>query len=148
LFASHDFSSWQQQGNANWHISNRQVVMNQGSGWLVGRLPLANSEISITYWADAQSQAILYIRCADTRAINRQTAYRIALANPVMTETHARWNTIKVVTQDAYYNVWLNDLKIIDNRFDPRFSSGPVALHAVQGPLRISAFNVTIPGRW
>ena len=147
MFAGQNFSAWLQQGNANWQIIDQQAVMNQGAGWLIGKLPLANFEVDMEYWSGKQTQASLYIRCTNTGFINSDTAYQINLTNS-QTPASERWNSLRVSANNAYLNVWLNGKKLVDNLYDTRFASGPLALNVFGGEFRIRKLNVTIPGRW
>lgn len=164
LFAGQNFSAWIQQGNANWQIADHQVVMNQGAGWLIGKLTLTNVELEVEYWLDTQAKASLYLRCSNPRYVGPDTAYQINLATQRITgygagsivgffrarpqNTSSRWNTLKVSARNNYLNIWLNGEKVIDNLHDTHFISGPIALHVTDGEFRIKSFNVTIPGRW
>ena len=164
LFAGQDFSAWIQQGNANWQIIDHQAVMNQGGGWLIGRLPLTDFEIETEYWLDEQTEASLYVRCTTPGFVSPETAYQInlsdrqvhgygagSLVNMVRAprvKTQSRWNTLKVSASGAYLNIWLNGRPVVNQFYDTRFASGPIALSVTDGEFRIKSFNVTIPGRW
>lgn len=164
LFANKDFSAWQQQGNANWQITDQQVVMNQGSGWLIGRLPLADFELDTEYWLGQETQASLYVRVSNPGFVSAATSYQINLADKPIGDygagaivglaqtppikTRGRWNTLKVKASGPYLSVWLNGQKVVDQAYDTRFANGVVALHAQDGAFRIKSFNITIPGRW
>lgn len=164
MFAGQNFSAWTQQGNANWQIVDHQALMNQGAGWLIGKLPLTDFEIETDYWLGEQTQASLFVRCINTRFVSPETAYQINLSdNPIhgygagslvgiakapRVKTQSRWNTLKVSARGAYLNVWLNGQAVVNNVYDTRFANGPIALSVEGGEFRIRSFNVTIPGRW
>lgn len=164
MFAAQDFSAWKQYGNANWQYVNQQAFMTQGNGWLVSKLPLKNIVVDLQYWVDKNAHASLFVRCTDTNFISQETAYQINLSSKAIDgygagalvgttqvspqKVSGQWNALKVSINDSYLNVWLNEHKVIDNLFDTRFSSGPLAIHAAGGEFRVQTFNVTIPGRW
>jgi hypothetical protein len=164
MFANRDFSAWNVLGNGNWHIFGDQVAISQGGGWLIGRLPLANFEVQMEYWAGENTQANLYVRCSDIGHISSETAYRINLSDRVgggykdgsfdgvaqvsPSEIRNRWNVLKVSANDSYLNIWLNGRQIVSNLYDTRFASGPFALSVHNGEFRMKSFSVVIPGRW
>ena len=164
LFANRDFSAWLQQGNANWQIVDGQALMDQGAGWLIGRLPLADFDLDMEYWLDSQAQASLYIRCVDSAFVSEQTAYQLNLGTGTVQDygpgsivhllrapklkTDARWNTVRITARGPYLSIWLNGQHLADKVYDTRFARGPFALHVADGAFRIRKLNVTIPGRW
>lgn len=164
MFANRDFSAWIQRGNGNWQAVDNQVIINQGGGWLIGRIPLANFEVEMKYWLGEHTQANLYVRCSDIRYIGPDTAYRINLSDRAgsehggdsiasvfrapTSETRNRWNVLKVSAKDSYLSIWLNGRQIVNNLYDTRFASGPFALNVSDGEFRMKSFNVMIPGRW
>lgn len=164
LFANKDFSAWQQQGNANWQIIDQQAVMDQGAGWLISRLPLADFELDTEYWLGQKTQASLYVRVSNPGFVSAATAYQInlsdkpvgdygagaivGLAQTPPSKTRGRWNTLKVKASGPYLSVWLNGQQVVNNAYDTRFANGVVALHVQDGAFRIKSFNITIPGRW
>lgn len=164
MFANQDFSAWIQHGNGNWQIVDHQAVMNQGSGWLIGKLPLTNFEIEAEYWLGKQTQASLYVRCTNLGFISPETAYQINLSGRAIhddgagnivgipqasrAKTQNRWNALKVSANGAYLSVWLNGQAVVKDIYDTRFASGPIVLSVGNGEFRIKSFNVTIPGRW
>lgn len=164
LFSNRDFSAWLQQGNANWQIVDGQAVMDQGAGWLIGRLPLADFDLEMEYWLEPQAQASLYIRCVDSTFISDQTAFRLNLGTGSVHDygpgsivhllhapklkTAARWNTVHLFVRGPYLSMWLNGQNVAERVYDTRFPRGPLALHVTDGAFRIRKLNVTIPGRW
>lgn len=164
LFANGDFSAWTQQGSANWQFVNGQAVMNQGAGWLFGRLPFTNFDLDMEYWLSNKAQASLYVRCSDSTYISDETAYKInlgvasvhgygsgsivGLARAQKIATGERWNSLQISTRGSYISVWLNGQQVADKVYDTRFASGTLALHAKGGAFSIRKLNVTIPGRW
>lgn len=164
MFANQDFSAWIQSGNGNWQSLGNQVLMNQGNGWLVSKLPLTNFEIEAEYWLGEHTQAILFIRCTNPRFISSETAYQINLsdrgnqnegaggivgiAQGSSELTRNRWNALKVTTNGSYLSIWLNNQPVVSNLYDTRFIGGLIALSVAKGEFRIKSFNVTIPGRW
>lgn len=164
MFANRDFSAWNQRGNGNWQVVDNQVIINQGGGWLIGRIPLANFEVEMKYWLGEHTQANLYVRCADVRYISPETAYWINLSDQVdgkrggdsaasifkasPSETRGHWNVLRVSANDSYLSIWLNGRQMVKNLHDTRFTNGPFALSVGNGEFRISSFNVMIPGRW
>lgn len=164
LFANRDFSAWTQQGNANWQFVDAQAVMNQGAGWLLGRLPLADFDIDMEYWLGSKAQASFYFRCSDPVYISDVTAYKInlgvatvngygpgsitGLSRAEKLVTGDRWNTLRLSVRGAFISVWLNGQQVADSVYDTRFARGALALHVTEGPFRIKKLNLTIPGRW
>lgn len=168
LFANRDFSAWLQQGNANWQIVDGQAVMDQGAGWLIGRLPLADFDLDMEYWLGDQTQASLYIRCVNNNLvstfISSQTAYQINLGEGLFQgygpgsimglvqaprlQTGKRWNSLKLSARGPYLSLWLNGLQMADKAYDTRFPMGPLALKVSDGTFSIRKLNVTIPTRW
>lgn len=164
MFAAGDLSAWKQHGNANWQFINQQLVMTQGEGWLVGKLPLQNAIIEVEYMVRPETMASLYVHCTNTNFISSETSYQInlssfpvdgygagSLVGTVSAEQRLnknQWFTVRVSVIDAYINVWLNGKKVVDNLFDTRFNKGPLAIRASGGEFRIKKFSITIPGRW
>lgn len=164
LFANRDFSAWTQQGNANWQFINDQAVMNQGGGWLFGRLPLKDFDLDMEYWLDNKTRASFYVRCSDSAYISDETAYKInlgvasihgygpgsivGLSRAQKLVTGERWNSLRVSLRGSFISVWLDGLQVADKVYDTRFASGTVALHVTDGAFSIRKLNVTIPSRW
>lgn len=168
LFANKDFSAWSKQGSANWQIVDGQAVMNQGSGWLISRLPLTDFDLDTEFWLGSQTQASLYIRCVNSNLVNTfissQTAYQINLGvgslqdygpGSIMDlvkapklQTGKRWNSLKLSVRGPYLSMWLNGQQVADKAYDTRFPMGPLALNVSDGAFGIRKLNVTIPSRW
>lgn len=165
MFSQNNLSAWEQRGNANWHIDNYLVSMDQGEGWLVSRLPLEDFIVDMEYSASDTAQVIFFVRCSDPRSITKDTAYGIVLSElsvgknglgsligggraDASVKLRDGFNSLKVTGSQGYLTVWLNGVKTIDNLYDTRFKSGPIALRVKKGSIQIKSLDVTIPGRW
>lgn len=165
MFAGHNLSAWEQRGNANWHIDNQLVAMDQGHGWLIGRLRLENFIVDMEYFSTDKTEAAFFFRSLDPRFISKSNAYELLLSGrsvdgygvgslvgryrvPILLSTGNRWNKLRVTATQNYISVWVNDRKVVDNFYDASFNEGLFALHVMHGPFMIKTFNVTIPGRW
>ncbi len=166
LFASRDLSAWTQQGNANWTFDavNNEVFANQGTGYILSRLALADSEVTMEYWMDHNTIASLGIRCANPYLINGDNAYLIGLSNlsdPIYPAgsiigfskaapggSKFGWNTLLVKASGNQLSVVLNNNNLISNFIDNRFKSGQLAVILSRGIVKIRTLNIIIPGRW
>lgn len=166
LFATRDLSAWVQQGNANWSfdLGKNEVFANQGAGYILSRLVLADLELTMEYWMDHATVASLGIRCTNPHLINEDNAYIIGLSNQsefsypagsivgfskaVPNVSKLGWNTLSIKMIGTQLTVILNNSTAISNFIDNRFKSGQVAVMLSKGAIKLRTLNVIIPGRW
>jgi hypothetical protein len=164
LFANSDFSAWIQQGNANWHITNGEVIVDQGSGYIINKFPLRDFVLDVDYWASESAQASLFFKCTNPYLLNTKTAYQLSLTDkpgspypagslvniyPLKDSPLATgWNNLTIKVMGQQINVLLNNKLVISNLVDTQFAQGQIAILVDRGVFKIRAVNVVIPGRW
>jgi hypothetical protein len=166
LFANHDLSAWTQQGNANWNfdVYKNELSANQGAGYILSRLPLADSELTMEYWVDRNSVASLGLRCGNPYLINTDNSYQVSLsehsnngfapgsligiAKASKNAFKPGWNDLFIKLIGNQITIVLNKSVVISSALGNRFSQGQVAVILSSGVIKIRSLNVTIPGRW
>ena len=165
MYNGNDLSAWQrsgnQNGNASWQLSDKEISVTQGHGLLVSRLSVPDFELEFDYWVSDKSLVTVFFRCANPGDITSETADEVSLVNQgngvgagsisllsnmKSSKVSNQWNHIKISAIGTQIMVTLNG--VTNQVRDTRFSSGPIAINYSGGELRLKNIYVTIPGRW
>jgi hypothetical protein len=135
-------------GDANWRAENGVIMADHGKGgYLVSKNTYRDFEIRAEFWADAETNSGVFIRCADPAKIGGATCYEVnvwdvrpepkygtgaivdvaAVPVPPVYKAGGRWNTYEIRAKGTELTVRLNGVQTVSVR-DTKHASGPVAL--------------------
>ena len=156
-----NLSNWNFVGNANWIISDGQVMSDKGTGFLVSTESYKNFIIRAEFWVEPTTNSGIFIRCQDpSQIIATKNAYEvniwdtrpgqeyatgaivdIAKVNPV---PHAggHWNVMEIVANGSHFKVTLNGVVTVADGQDERFSQGRIALQSAGGIVKFRKLQI------
>ena len=153
LFDGTNLDNWNTTGDANWRIVDAAVQADAGSGMLVSGQSYGDFEIRLEFWADANSNSGVFIRCTDPAAISPDTCYEVNIfdtrpdqsgrtgaivniAPPLaVINTEGRWNTYEIRAEETHLVVELNGVVTVDIH-DGKFPSGHFTLQYGAGGVK------------
>ena len=153
LFDGTNLDHWNTTGDANWRIVDAAVQADAGSGMLVSGQSYGDFEIRLEFWADANSNSGVFIRCADPAAISPDTCYEVNIfdtrpdqsgrtgaivniAPPLaVINTEGRWNTYEIRAEETHLVVKLNGVVTVDIH-DGKFPAGHFTLQYGAGGVK------------
>ena len=143
-------SGWNQVGNANWRIAEGAAVADKGVGFLVSREAYGDFEIRAEFYAEADTNSGIFLRCQDAAKPSAGSCYEVniwdvrpkpeygtgaivdvAKVDP-MPKAGGRWNTYQVTARGDHFTVVLNGVKTVDVR-NGKFARGLVGLQHAAG---------------
>ena len=142
-----------QVGNANWHIAERTVTADRGTGFLVTKESYDNFRLRAEVWVDEDANSGIFIRCDNPQAPSAATCYEINIfdANPnhgnatgaivnvsrvdPMPQTALKWNTVEIEARGPQLTVSINGERTASIQ-DPRHVRGRIALQRSAGVVR------------
>ncbi|HET7786898.1 MAG TPA: DUF1080 domain-containing protein [Myxococcales bacterium] len=140
--------NWNRVGDANWRAEGGAIVADQGKGgFLVSRSPYTDFEIRAEFYAEADTNSGVYLRCSDAQKITSELCYEVniwdirpdprygtgAIVNvaavpvPLVNKAGGKWNTYEITARGQQLTVKLNGVETASAQ-DGRHSSGPFAL--------------------
>jgi hypothetical protein len=141
-------------GDANWMAKDNAIQATQGSGasWLVTKESYGNFTLRIEFWASADANSGIYMRCADANQITDRTCYEanvydqrpdfgtgaivhIAPVDEPRPLAGDKWNVYVITLDGNHLVVELNNVRTVDVR-DDLLASGPIGLQWARGALR------------
>lgn len=140
--------NWERVGDANWRAAESAIVADDGTGGLlVSTAIYADFEIRAEFWAAADTNSGILVRCADRSRIDPVSCYEVniwdlrpdprygtgaivdlaAVSVPIRNLAGGKWNTMEILARGSKLVVSLNGVRTaaIDNS---RSSSGVFAL--------------------
>ena len=153
LFDGTNLDNWNTTGDANWRIVDAAVQADAGSGMLVSGQSYGDFEIRLEFWADANSNSGVFIRCTDPAAISPDTCYEVNIfdtrpdqsgrtgaivniAPPLaVINTEGRWNTYEIRAEETHLVVKLNGVVTVDIH-DGKFPAGHFTLQYGAGGVK------------
>jgi Domain of Unknown Function (DUF1080) len=146
LFDGKSLDGFTKVGDANWRIEDGMIVADKGNGFLVTKTDHKDYQIRAEFWADADTNSGIFIRCTDAEKIGAETCYEVnvwdtrpdpsygtgaivnvAKVNP-MPHAGGKWNTFEITAKGSSFTVVLNGEKTVDNAQDAKLANGKVAL--------------------
>lgn len=141
--------NFERVGDANWRAENGAIVADRAAtvGFLVTRTAYADCEIRAEFWAEAQTNSGIFVRCQNTAAITASNAYEVNIWDtrpdprfgtgaivdvqsvpvPIVNRAGGRWNTMEVTLRGPEITVRLNGVLTAMAR-DSTHARGPFAL--------------------
>ena len=160
LFDGSNLDSFNQTGDANWHIVEDYVEANSGGGHLVTKESYGDFRLTAEFWVDPDANSGIFIRCSDPADIGSDTCYEVNIfdkrpeqnyrtgaivdvAEPmVKIDAGGQWNTYEIVAQGNHLMVTLNGQKTVDV-MDSKHASGPLTLQYGAGIVRFKNVQIT-----
>ncbi len=150
---------WNRVGTANWRVMAEGVQADEGVGFLVSRASYTDFELRAEFWADAEADGGIFVRCQRPGRVTAGNAYKISIRDghpdPAQatgaiaglagvrrrTVVAERWNTCEITARGDYLTVMLNGERTAELR-DSRFAGGPIALQRTGGMLRFRKLEI------
>lgn len=161
LFDGRSLDQWKPIGDANWRIAEGSVVADKGNGFLVSKNAYGDFHLTAEFWADADANSGIFIRCSDANRVTAVNSYEVNIfdkrPNPAygtgaivnvaavspMPFAGGRWNTFEITAKGSSLTVSLNGVRTVDGARDARHASGPVALQYAAGVIKFRNVQIT-----
>ena len=155
LFDGRSLDAFERVGDANWRIDDGIVVATKGTGFLVTKNSYADFEIRAEFWADADANSGIFIRCEDRVKLTATVCYEVNIydkrPDPLygtgaivdvakvapMPKAAGRWNTYEVTAKGNHLVVKLNGVTTADVQ-DGKHANGPIGLQYAPGVVKDS----------
>ena len=156
-------NNWSSIGGANWRAQEGAIVadnkLGSGAAYLVSHNPYKDFQIRAEFWASADTDSGIYLRCADVRPITDRTCYEanifdrrpdptygtgsiVHLSKVVpMPKAAGKWSTYDITVRGNRITVLLNGVKTAEAQ-DSRLASGPVALQYAGGVVKFRKVQI------
>jgi len=159
--SSTDLVGWTPLGEGNWRVTDGTIEGRNGkAGFLVSADSYRDFEIESEFWADADCNSGIFIRCQDRNNITAANAYEVNIfdkrpdpnygtaaivdvakvARP-FPQAANRWNTFRIFARGDWLQVVFNGQITVDVR-DARLREGPIALQSAGGTVRFRTVKV------
>ena len=153
------WQGWNTVGEANWRMQDGAAFADSGTGFLVSRETYADFDLRVDFWADAEANSGVFLRCEDQQSITPARCYEVNvfdgrpdLANgtgaiirvaPASTKvtTSGKWNTFEISAYGDHLLVTLNGVRVVDVR-DARRASGHIALQRAAGAVKFRRVQI------
>lgn len=139
-------------GDANWRAEGGAIVADKGKGgFLVSKQTYGDFEIRAEFWADDTTNSGIFIRGADPKTINPQTAYEVNIYDRRPDPAYAtggivdvakvnaaykaagKWNTMTITAKGSQFVITLNGVET-SRGSDAKHPQGVFALQFGAGP--------------
>jgi hypothetical protein len=149
-------ANWYAIGDANWSVLEGAAQADKKgkqNGFLFTRKPYANFELYVEFWASADANSGIFIRCRDQNKITADTCYevniydnapdpgfgtgsivRFAVVKPIH-KAGGQWNVYEITARGAKITAKLNGVQTVelDNN---KYNSGVIALQYAAGAVK------------
>ena len=141
---------------------NRVLEADQGPGFLVSKRSFDNFRISAEFYANADTNSGIFIRCQDPSKITATSSYEVNIWDQRKDPTYGtaaivdfakvsqpypkaggRWNTFEITADGPRLVVVFNGQTTVDIR-DTKFARGPIALQSSGGLIRFRKVLVQV----
>jgi len=146
---------WTALGEGNWSVAEGTLQGQGGKmGYLVSKDSYADFEIRAEFWADANCNSGVFIRCQDRNKVGSDNAYEVNIFDKRPDPSYGtaaivdvakvrqpgplaadRWNTFEITAKGEHLVVVFNGEKTVD-AMNGKWKSGPVALQSAAGTIR------------
>jgi hypothetical protein len=151
--------NWNAVGDANWRVADGVVQADRGVGYLVSKNSYADFQIRAEFWADADANSGIFIRCSDPQQITPATAYEVNIYDKrpdpsygtgaivdvakvaPMPKAGGRWNTFEITAKGPRLTVVLNGVRTVDVN-DSNYARGPIALQYGAGVVKFRKLQI------
>lgn len=152
---------WSLVGEGNWSLVDGALQGRNGkAGYLVSKDAYADFDLRAEFWADADANSGIFIRCQDRNKVGADSAYEVNIWDKRPDQTYAtgaivdvgavaqpapkaanRWNTYEISTRGDHLVVVLNGQKTVDVR-NGKHKAGPFALQSAAGVIRFRLVQI------
>ena len=163
--SSTNLNQWTQVGSANWRIQHGSLqadfLNSKDASFLVHKTKYKNFEIYSEFWADAQTNSGIFIRCANPEKITAVDCYEVNIwdtrPDPVYgtgaivdvakvsapyPKAGGKWNVLEVTAKGNQLIVKLNG-EVTVNTTDSRLKDGYLALQYGSGIIKFRKVLIT-----
>ncbi len=140
--------NWNRIGDANWRSEGGAIVADRGKGgYLVSKSTYQDFEIRAEFYAEADTNSGIFLRCSDPAKVGAATCYEVniwdirpdpkyatggivnhaAVPVPLVHKAGGRWNTYEITARGTQLTVKLNGVQTVSIQ-DGKHASGPFAL--------------------
>jgi hypothetical protein len=159
LLDASTLDNWNAVGDANWRVADGVVQADRGEGYLVSKNSYADFQIRAEFWADADANSGIFIRCSDPQQITPTTAYEVNIYDKrpdpsygtgaivdvakvaPMPKAGGRWNTFEITAKGPRLTVVLNGVRTVDVN-DSNYARGPIALQYGAGVVKFRKLQI------
>jgi Domain of Unknown Function (DUF1080) len=156
-------NNWSSVGGGNWRPQEGAIVADSRPGnnpaLLVSHNAYKDFQIRAEFWAAADTDSGIYLRCADVRPITDRSCYEANIfdrrPDPAfgtgaivhlskvapMPKAAGKWNTYDITVRGNRITVLLNGVKTAEAQ-DSRLASGPVALQYAGGVVKFRKVQI------
>lgn len=149
--------NWDRVGDANWRAIAGVIRADQRRGkdsaYLLSKQTYRDFEIEAEFWADADANSGIFVRCTEPAKISPATCYEVNIFDKrpdpsygtgavvdfakvyKIAKAEGRWNTFVITARGDRLTVRLNGETTVDFRND-RFTEGPFALQYGSGVIK------------
>ena len=159
--STNSLDGWTQVGQGNWSFVDGALQGKDGkAGYLVSKDSYTDFEIRAEFWADADANSGVFIRCQDRNKVGADNAYEVnvwdkrpdqryatggivdfgAVAQPAPKAAN-RWNTYEISARGNRIVAVLNGQQTADV-IDGTHRSGPFALQSAAGTIRFRKVQI------
>jgi Domain of Unknown Function (DUF1080) len=165
LFDGKSTGGWSPLGPAKWSVANGVLEGSGGgggpkAGYLVSSGAHGDFELRVEFWADADCNSGIFIRCQDRAKVGADSSYEVniwdkaprpfystgsivnfaAVGEPVP-KAADRWNVYEIIARGDRVTVVLNGRQTVD-MVNGKFASGPIALQSAGGVIRFRSVKL------
>lgn len=158
-----EIGQWDKLGEANWHIADGALVADRKEGkdptYIITRTSYKDFQIRAEFWADAEANSGIFIRCADIKNVDSNTCYEVNIFDKrpqpeygtgaivdvgkvdPMPKAAGKWNSYEITAQGDHLVVVLNGIKTVDAH-DSKHAAGPFALQYASGVIKFRKVQI------
>ena len=160
---SSNLNQWTQVSSANWRIQHgvlqADLLNSKDASFLVHKTKFKDFQIYSEFWADAQTNSGIFIRCANPEKITAVDCYEVniwdtrpgqeyatgaivdvAKVNPIH-KAGGRWNTMEIIANGSQLKVSMNGV-VTSEANNSKFSEGPIALQSAGGIIKFRKLEI------
>lgn len=154
---------WTALGQGNWSLVEGTLQGQGGKlGYLVAPGNYTNFEIKAEFWADADCNSGIFVRCQDRNKVGADSAYEVNIFDKRPDPTYGtaaivdfakvrqpgpmavgRWNTFHITARGEQLTVVFNGETTVDVK-NGKWKSGPVALQSAGGTIRFRKVQIRV----
>jgi hypothetical protein len=155
LFDGQSLAGWDPLGDANWRVEEGAIIADSGPmSFLVSRDSYRDFDLRAEFWASAEANSGIFIRCSDRTEITAKNAYEVnifdtrpdpsygtasivdvAKVSP-MPKAGGQWNTMLIEARGDRFTVTFNGKKTVDGAKNADHATGPIALQYGAGTIK------------
>jgi len=151
LIDASKLGEWNRTGDANWRVVDGNVVADKGVGFLVTKQAYGDFELKAEFYAEADTNSGIYIRCQDPKSQTAANCYEVniwdarpkpeygtaaivdvAMVKEPRPQAGGKWNTFHITAKGDHMVVVMNGQKVVEGR-DGKHARGLIGLQHAAG---------------